>query len=134
MDIVLRIAEPGHELALVDVYPEDSHPSFRSRIVLRVEAFRADYRFWVERYCVVAFLDAVRAMDGTLQGEARLQPLFESDFVHLRLTKRGGVVVTGELGEADSNHLRFKFETDQTCLRPLVADLQQLLESTAPAG
>jgi len=134
MDVRLRTNDSDCELALCDVIPQDDHPSYGCRLLVRSAGFAADRPFWVERSVVAQFLEQVRAMDRTLTGRALLQPLHEPDRVELELTRTGAVVVSGELGYAPSdNHLKFSFITDQTCLRPLIAELGRLLEIDAPA-
>ena len=69
-------------------------------------------------------------MDQTLSGSATLRPMWESPFIRLALDHRGHIAVSGELGDADQ-HLRFTFDTDQTCLRPLISDLDACLHLPA---
>lgn len=69
-------------------------------------------------------------MDRTLAGSALLKPLYEDDFIELTLDHAGHVTVRGELYEQSPSPqlLRFEFETDQTCLAPLAADLRACLQ------
>jgi len=69
-------------------------------------------------------------MDRALTGSALLKPLYEDHFIELQVDNSGRVTIRGELHEysASPQHLRFQFETDQTCLAPLVADLRACLQ------
>ena len=80
-----------------------------------------------------AFVTAIARMDRTLRGTARLTSGFEDHYVELEVDHMGGVWVSGELFEyaQQSQHLRFGFRTDQTCLGPLADDLQACLHMPA---
>jgi hypothetical protein len=133
MDIELRTHDPERQLALREVHPEDDHPSYRARIIVRCDGILADRPFWIERHCVATFLDQLHTMDRTLSGRALLQPLYDGDHVQFELSRTGALTVAGELGYASTSHLRFEFTTDQTCIRPLIADVERLLTFRAPA-
>ena len=64
-----------------------------------------------------------------LSGEAEIKEEYEDHYVRIQLSCHGHVIVTGELWYySDLNqHLKFGFETDQTCLQPLFNDLSQLV-------
>jgi hypothetical protein len=68
-------------------------------------------------------------VDRVLSGSAKLKPLFEDHFIELTLTRRGRIVVRGEVLEYSEHvqHLRFEFETDQTVLKPLIDKLRECL-------
>ena len=68
-------------------------------------------------------------MNRQLEGEVRLQELHWDDFVTLACDSRGRVTVTGEIvnyQDEFTQHLKFGFVTDQTCLEPLIQDLKRL--------
>lgn len=57
-----------------------------------------------------------------------MKPLFEDDFIAFRMFSLGHILVYGELFDysEETQHLRFAFRTDQTVLKPLIADLRSL--------
>ena len=131
MDIELRTNDHACALALRDAFPEDDYPTYRTRLFVKSAGFAADRRFWVEREALSDFLEQVRAMDRTLTGRALLQPLHELDRVEFEVTHTGGILVSGELGYPSDNYLKFEFQTDQTCLTPLIRDLERLLQASS---
>jgi len=74
-------------------------------------------------------------MDESLAGRAVLRPDFEPDHVTLEMLAGGSVRVTGEISDRDDpvNALTFGFLTDQTCLKPFIADLRKLANSHVAA-
>lgn len=67
-------------------------------------------------------------MDRTPSGSAALKHRYEEHFIKLELDRTGHVGVRGELMDFSSalfQKLVFAFETDQTCLAPLIKDFKQ---------
>ncbi|HET6762860.1 MAG TPA: hypothetical protein VFH27_04285 [Longimicrobiaceae bacterium] len=126
MDISLRTGDPRNGIELLEIVREDGGWSFGMRLVVRSDGLAADRPFWIERLHLAELLTALKAMDRTLTGSARLQGN-EPDRVTLEATRTGAIVVAGEIGIDPQNWLRFSFATDQTCLKPLVSDLERLL-------
>ena len=97
-----------------------------SLLVVRSGAFQAEKFFYFEEPVFEQFLEQIIEMNRTLSGKAILKPYYEPEYIAFEMLTAGHVQVTGELFEysAPAQHLEFGFETDQTCLSPLITDLQ----------
>jgi hypothetical protein len=132
-DIEFRSADPAYSLVLRDLKPAEAN-SFQCYLDVRSDGFSGRVPFWPERFALERFLDELRAMDRTLSGTALLQPEWELEYVRLVIGRTGSIQVSGELGSADSNYLKFSFMSDQTMLRPLIRDLESALSGSAAVG
>jgi hypothetical protein len=131
-DVILRTNTSDPALALRDVQRFADGSGFRTLLVVRSRGFGAERSFHVEPGPLVLLIEALERMDRTLSGAALLKPHWEEDFLELQMGRLGRVMVRGELHESSASpqHLRFEFETDQTCLAPLVTDIRACLRST----
>jgi hypothetical protein len=79
-------------------------------------------------------------MDRTLAGHAVLTTPWEDPRIRIEVARTGQVSVEGTLLDESVlpyQRMEFRFYTDQTCLRPLAADLTEAVETlpwTAPAA
>lgn len=122
MDIQLVTNQPEETLRLGSVVRYSDGSGFRTVLEVRSRGFEVSAPFYFEPHPLGRFLDDLVAMDRSLTGSAKLKPLYEDSFIELTLTRRGSVVVRGEVFEHSehSQHLKFEFETDQTVLKPLI--------------
>jgi hypothetical protein len=125
MDIVLQTNTDDPALALEDIQRFADESGFGCQLAVRSHGFAARTLFTFERDLFDIFRSAVEVMDRSLTGSARLQPRYEDGFIELTMGQAGAVFVSGEVvRHAEfSQLLRFEFRTDQTCLHPLVRDL-----------
>jgi hypothetical protein len=123
MDTALTTNAPGASLTFRGItrYPGETGYS----VVLAIEStpFAASLPFSFEPHPLEVFLRELRRLNKTLHGSATLKPMWEPDFVRFEGNGRGHIIVAGELGYSEQ-HLRFGFETDQTCLTPLIRDVE----------
>jgi hypothetical protein len=82
------------------------------------------YRFSFEK-----FLQALKKMAAQLSGAIELKDDYEKQYVRMEIDHLGHVAITGEfwLFNIIEQHLKFGFETDQTCLQPLHNDLSRIV-------
>ena len=127
MDVILRTNAGDPSLALRDIRKVDA-TAFECRLHLRSRGFVLERPFWFEEAELKVFVEQLRVMDRSLAGEAELRTRYEDNFLHLAVSGRGIVAVTGVATECavPSQQLRFAFETDQTVLRPFAAELAML--------
>lgn len=125
MDIVLQTNTDDSALALEDVQRFADESGFGCQLTVRSHGFSARALFTFERDVFEVFRSAVEAMDRSLKGSARLQPLYEPGFIELTMGPADTVFVSGEVVRAAefSQRLHFEFRTDQTCLPPLARAL-----------
>ena len=127
MDIVLRTNKTSPKLEIRDIERFGDGSGFKAYLIVISGGFCAEHRFYFEADSLASFTDALEGMDQTLKGSAKLKPLYEEDYIELEMSTGGHVIVRGELFEyaPESQHLKFEFVTDQTCLSPLVSDLKK---------
>ena len=124
--IVLTTNSDERTVELREVMRFADGSGFRSEMFVRCHGFSAHRTFYFSDRSFLAALKSLRRMDEHLQGEARLDEDYERDqFLQFTMLSRGHVLVSGQLvllGE-HTNRLSFAFETDQTCLAPLIRAL-----------
>ena len=122
MDIELVTNQPEETLRLNGIERYSDGSGFRAVLEVRSRGFEVSAPFYFEPHPLGRFLDDLIAMDRSLTGSAKLKPLYEDPFFELTVTRRGSIVVRGEVFEHSehSQHLKFEFETDQTVLKPLI--------------
>lgn len=127
MDITLRTNKTNPKLEIRDIYRFRDGSGFKSLLIVNSGGFDAERPFYFEEPILANFIEALEGMDRSLKGSAKLKPLFEDDYVELEMTAGGHVIVRGELFEhaPESQHLKFEFVTDQTCLSPLIAEMKR---------
>lgn len=107
----------------------DDRSGFFADVSVRCHGFAATRPFYVSARSFTEGVRALRRMNETLQGEVRLDEDPQSpQFLRLAMLPRGRVLVTGRLESLAGcvNALAFEFETDQTCLAPLIRSLVAL--------
>lgn len=129
MDVILRTNTSNPHLELRDVKRFKDGSGYSSLIIVRSGAFRAEKSFYFEEPVFDQFLEHLIEMNRTLSGKAILKPYYEPEYIAFEMLSAGHVQVTGELFEysAPAQHLEFGFETDQTCLSPLIFQVQKLI-------
>jgi hypothetical protein len=91
--------------------------------------FAAKQMFFLYTTSLEQFLRKLEKMATRLSGTVELKDEYENHYVRMELDRLGHVTVTGELWYPShlEQHLKFGFETDQTCLQPLFNDLSRVV-------
>jgi len=92
------------------------------------QGFAAKRPFYFTERSFRSALQSLRNMERELTGEARFEEEWEHhQFLQLAMASHGHVVVSGRLCLLSDvpNELSFAFQTDQTCLGPLIHALEQ---------
>ena len=124
--IVLATNSDERTVELREVIRFADGSGFQSEMFVRCHGFSAHQTFYFSERSFLATLKALRRMDEQLQGEARLDEIYEHDqFLQFTMLSHGHVLVSGQLVlvSEHTNRLSFAFETDQTCLAPLIRSL-----------
>ena len=127
--IILATNRTDPALELRDVERFDDGSGFSAELFVVCHGFSAQRHFSFSEGSFRAALKALRQMDEKLQGEARLDLDWEKDqFLQFAVDAHGHVTVSGQLvhPDTDSTRFTFAFETDQTCLAPLLRSLERL--------
>ncbi len=128
MDVVLRTNTTDPELSFRGLSRPDPSPygSYGATLSVHSGGFSGERTFWFSDHKLGQFIAALVAMDEQLSGRARLVDDDQQQHVELEVDHWGGVRVSGTLLQhAPDQLLRFEFLTDQTCLRPLIEDLEE---------
>ncbi|WP_439543521.1 WapI family immunity protein [Hyphomicrobium sp.] len=126
MDIILATHCEIPALAFRDWRKFGDASGYVASLDVRTDWIAAERDFYFEVEPLQKFIDALEAIDRTLVGTARLKPLWEEPFVEISGNGRGEILVSGLMIENGhrTQQVRFAFETDQTCLAPLIASLK----------
>lgn len=119
--------DPSLELHRIRRFRDGS--GFSCEVFVRCHGFSAQRRFYFSERSFRTALEGLRHMNERLEGEARLEEDFNrTQFLQLRMRAHGHVAVSGQLVLLDGgpNCLSFEFETDQTCLAPLIRSFEKL--------
>ena len=129
MDIELRTHDPDCRLALRDFVDQGGTAGYAAWVEVSSYGFSGRQLVGFHAGHLTQFVEALAAMDRTLQGSARLTSDYDAHYVEVTVGTTGGVTVSGELHDYRSPKqlLRFAFYTDQTCLAPFVRQLQAAL-------
>jgi hypothetical protein len=125
MDIALRTGDDTKTLRFdaITLF----HDSLECVLVVQSSGLGSQRRFRFSELAHV--ISEFERMNANLEGEVRLQEPYWDDFVIFSCDRRGRVIVTGEIlnyQDDFTQHLKFGFVTDQTCLGPLIHDLKRL--------
>jgi len=104
--------------------------SFSAELSVRSGNFFAERcRFYFDLTSLQSTLSALNQMNRTFQGEGTLKAPYEHDKLHFSVSPTGKVTVAGELYvySPPTQHLKFSFTTDQTCLSPFIQGLEACL-------
>jgi hypothetical protein len=127
--IVLVTNRSDFAFELRDIQRFADGSGLHCEMFVRCHGFSAQRPFYCSEGSFRAALSALRRMDEQLQGKARFDEEYEHyQFLELAMLARGHVLVSGQLvlvGE-HTNRFSFAFETDQTCLSPLIRSLDAL--------
>lgn len=129
MDVELQTGTRNPSLWLEQIARLGDGSAYRFGIVVISDWLMARRQLFVDAAAVERFLDSLRRLDRDLSGRARLQSDYEPDWLELEINRRGEIRSRGHLeshGDA-SQSVDFDFVTDQTCLRPLIADIEAVL-------
>ena len=133
MDVLLQTNDDAKYLALLNVERFADGSGFCVQLSVRSDAFAGSIQFCFEPSPLEHFVADLERMDRTLTGSARLKPLYEESKVTFEMLRTGGVAVSGDLVQygGHTHRLQFGFNTDQTCLAPLIRDLHACLVAAA---
>lgn len=128
--ITLKTNEGGKVLIFENWKYDSKIDEFTFDISVNSFGFAAKQMFSLYRFSFEKFLQALKKMATRLSGTVELKDEYEKQYVRMEIDHLGHVSVTGEfwLFNIIEQHLKFGFETDQTCLQPLFNELSQVLD------
>ena len=91
-------------------------------------SFCGTSHFCVRRDEIEKFCNELSKIHSFLTGSARLDDNDSNGFVFFEIEQNGHLNVIGQIGGSHEDHyMKFKFQTDQTCIPKLVRDFKTLL-------
>ena len=128
MNIILQTNASDPSLEFRNCRPCDDD-SFQCQLIVGSSPFSAEQGFWFERFYLEAAVVALEVLNKSFRGNAKLGLQFEEPFVALAGDGLGHVAVSGLLVQSGPRfqRLEWEFQTDQTCLVPLIRDFRNLL-------
>ena len=127
MDIALATNTDNPTLQFRNVGRFSDGSGYSAELIVRSRGFSVELPFYFEVEPLQKFINNLEGMGRSLKGKAILKPMYEDHFIEFEMGSSGHVIVRGQMIEYSemSQSLKFEFQTDQTCLAPLVQDLQK---------
>jgi len=127
MDIALATHTDNQTLVFRNVGRFSDGSGYRAELLVRSRGFCVEFPFYFEVEPLRGFIEQLEQMDQTLKGKAVLKPMYEDHFIEVELSSAGHVTVRGQVIEYSEmpQSLKFEFNTDQTCLAPLIRELKK---------
>ena len=132
VSVMLRTNDPDCELQFDFGEFDKAGPALVGNCLLHVRAFRAELPLWWHVDNVRQLIRKLGEIGKNLTGEVRLDPGGDFNSIALRVLPTGAVMIEAALGFPESDYLKVVFRTDQTCLAPLAADLDDVLQRLVP--
>lgn len=93
------------------------------------DGFSGTSHFCVRRDQLEKMCADLTNMQFTLSGTTILDDNDSDGFVEFEIEPNGRLTVSGQVGGTHEDHyVKFKFQTDQTCIQSFVQDIKSLLE------
>jgi len=107
--------------------------NFTFDITVLSDGFSGTSHFCVRREELEKLCSDLTIMKQALCGNTILEDNDSDASVNFQIKQNGQVIVYGQVGGShEENYLKFKFQTDQTCIEPLVEDFHKLLKYEEP--
>jgi len=103
--------------------------NFTFDLTVLSDSFGGTSHFCVRREQLEKMCDDLINMHITLSGSTILNDNDSDGFVEFEIESNGRLNVSGQVGGTHEEHyVRFKFQTDQTCIKSFVDDFKTLLK------
>jgi hypothetical protein len=124
--VELQTHDRNAQLVLDEIGRFADGSGYRCKLIVRSSGFACERPFYFQEWNLKEFLSHLDRMNTRLSGDAVLKQEHEPDFVKLQVDGMGHVFVSGEVHLAPTHQLKFEFRSDQTCLGPLMRDLEAI--------
>jgi hypothetical protein len=134
MDIKLKTNSEDKILEMNNIKLLEDNSAYKMNLDIYSRAFSVSKEFYIEPMQMDKFLKEIEEMNKTLKGLALMKPLYEEEYIEFSCDKIGHINVKGEIFEHSeiSQHLKFEFVTDQTCLPDFINDLRKCIQLNPP--
>lgn len=107
--------------------------NFTFDLTVLSEKFKGTSHFCVRRQQIEKLCADLTEMKEILSGNTILEDNDSDATINFLIERNGQVTVFGQVGGShEDNYLKFKFQTDQTCIEPLIEDFDKLLKYEEP--
>lgn len=97
--------------------------------------FSGTSHFCVRRDQIERMCSDLTIMKQALSGNTTLEDNDSDGSITFQMKPDGQVIVYGQVGGShEENYLKFSFQTDQTCIEPLMTDFHKLLKNEEPTN
>jgi hypothetical protein len=104
--------------------------NFTFDLTVLSDGFRGTSHFCVRRDQLEKMCVDLTEMQIKLSGKTILDDNDSDGFVEFEIEPNGQLIVSGQVGGTHEDHfVKFKFQTDQTCIPTFVQDFQSLLKN-----
>lgn len=109
--------------------------NFTFDLTVLSNGFNGTSHFCVRREQVKKMCSDLTIMQKAMSGNTTLEDNDSDASVNFQMKPNGQVTVFGQVGGShEENYLKFNFQTDQTCIEPLLTDFHNLLKNEEPTN
>jgi hypothetical protein len=119
-------------------YTKTEKLSFKTRYLVQINftfdlavfsnGFCGTSHFCVRRDEIEKLCNDLSKISSSLEGTTKLEDNDSDAFVKFLIETNGNLIVSGQVGGTHEDHfVKFKFQTDQTCIDSFVQDFKSLL-------
>ena len=109
--------------------------NFTFDLTVLADSFCGTSHFCVRREQIEKLCADLTEMKERLSGNTKLEDNDSDASVNFQIENLGQVWVFGQVGGShEDNYVKFKFQTDQTCIEPLIEDFHKLLKYEEPTN
>ena len=109
--------------------------NFTFDLTVLADSFCGTSHFCVRREQIEKLCADLTEMKARLSGNTILEDNDSDVSVNFQIENLGQVWVFGQVGGShEDNYVKFKFQTDQTCIEPLIEDFHKLLKYEEPTN
>ena len=104
------------------------YENFTFELSVVSDSFCGISSFCVRRDELELFCEQLSKLYTSLSGSAYLPDNDSDSFIDFSVEQSGSVIVSGQVGGSDEDHsMKFRFQTDQSCIPKFIADFKGLL-------
>ena len=99
------------------------------------DGFSGTSHFCVRRDQIEKMCSDLTIMKQAMSGNTTLEDNDSDASVNFQMESNGQIIVFGQVGGShEGNYLKFSFQTDYTCIEPLLTDFNKLLKNEEPTN
>lgn len=109
--------------------------NFTFDLTVLANGFSGTSHFCVRRDQIEKMCSDLTTMKQAMSGNTTLEDNDSDASINFQMKPHGQIIVFGQVGGShEENYLKFSFETDQTCIEPLLTDFHKLLKNEEPTN